>query len=205
MNDRDHKHDREHTERIAREAARLYHEGKVESVADGLRKAAQLLGLQGGDTPGLGRVRKHVQAMSMEAMGADAYADAMKARLRAAEQLMSALDEHYAGVPMALVGRAARGHLDGDTTLHVRIYTEAPIEELAQMVVDLGYAEPAFETTNTRLGRLNRLRIQDEDADAEIVLTRCLPAMLKSMHLDLFTSAPIATLSLKQVREQLRS
>jgi hypothetical protein len=194
---------REHTERIAREAARLYHEGKAGSVAESIRKASQQVGLHGSDAPSAGKVRRHVQAMSMQAMGSDAYAAAMKERLRGAEQLMSALDEYYAGVPMFLVGRGAKGQLDGDLVLHVRIYTDAPIKELAQTLVDLGYDEPKFETVNTRHGRLNRLRFEDDDA--EILLTRCLPAMLKSAQQDLFTNAPIATLTLKQLREQLDS
>ena len=198
--ERDHNRRREHTERLAREAARLYHEGKSSTVADAVRKAAQLLGVQAGETPSLGRVRKHVQAMSMEAMGADAYHEAMNARLGAAEQLMAALDEHDAGVPIFLVGRAAKGQLDADTTLHIRIFTDAPIEELAQTIVDLGYEEPKFETLSTRLGKLNRIRFYDEEGDAEIALTRCLPAMLKSAQQDLFTNAPIATLTLKQLR-----
>ena len=195
--------DREHTDRIAREAARLYHEGKADSVDASIRKAAQHVGLSadGSELPSPGKVRQHVQAMSMQAMGSDAYNEAMKNRLRAAEELMAALDVHFAGVPIFLVGRGAKGQLDADVTLHVRIYTEAPIEELAQLVVDLGYAEPEFSTANTRLGRVNRLLIHE--ADAQIMLTRCLPAMLKSADEDLFTGAPIASLSLKQLREQL--
>jgi len=213
MNDRDHHTDdhhtrirgREHTELFAREAARLYHEGKAKTISDAIHKAAQQLGHSAGasDAPSHGRVRKHVQALSMQAMGSDAYADAIKERLRAAEQLMSALDEHYAGVPIFLMGRAARGHVDGDTTLHIRIYTDEPIDQLAQTLVDLGYNEPKFETANTRLGKLNRMRIRDADADADILLTRLLPAMLKSEQRDLFTNAAIATQTLKQLRDQL--
>ena len=205
MNDRDHHSNPQHTEHLARAAARLYHEGKAKTIADAIRKAVQQHGLNESETPTQGRVRKHVQALSMQALGGDAYADAVKRRLRAAEQLMSALDEHYAGVPIYLVGRAAKGHVDGDTVLHIRIYTDDSIEDLAQTVVDFGYNEPKFETASTRLGKLNRLRLVDEDAAADIVLTRLLPAMHKSVRHDLFTSAPIAVQTLKQLRHQLEA
>jgi hypothetical protein len=205
MNDRGHHFSdsgsfRSHTDRLAREAARLYHEGRADTVAEAIRIVAQQLGLQG-EAPGHGIVRQHIQALSMQAMGDVAYHEAMKNRLRAAEQLMSALDEHYAGVPMLLVGRAAQGHLDGDLTLHIRIYTDEPIETLAHTLLAFGYDDPQFETADTRFGRLSRVRFQDDDA--ALLLTRCLPAMLGSARQDLFTKEPIATLSLKQLRERL--
>ncbi len=200
--DREHdsERERERTERVAQQAARLYHDGKAASIHESIRKAQQQAGVHG-EGPSPGRVRRHVQAMSMEAMGSDAYAAVMKNRLRAAEQLMAALDEHYAGVPMFLVGRGARGELDADLVLQVRMYTKAPIEELAQFVVDSGYDEPEFRTANTRLGKVNRLLIRDDDV--QLMLTRCLPEMLKTAHEDLFTGAPIATLTLKQLRAKL--
>jgi len=191
---------RGHTDQVAQLAARMFHEGKAGSVAEAIRLAVQKLGVKG-DPPSQGLVRKHLQAMSMQAMGSASYARAMQNRLREAEQMMSALDEHYAGVPMFLVGRAAKGHVDGDTTLHIRIYTDEPIEKLASLLVDIGYSEPAFETADSRMGRLNRLRFAGENA--EIMLTRCLPAMLKSAYQDLFTNEPIASLSLKQLRARL--
>lgn len=194
--------DRGRNDRLAREAAQLYHEGKTDTVADAIRLAIQKYGVEG-DPPSQGRVRKHIQALSMQAMGSAAYAQAIKNRLRAAEQFMSALDDHYAGVPMFLVGRAAKGHLDGDTVLHVRIYTDAPIEDLVDTLVELGYDEPTFETADTRFGKLNRLRFIDDDAT--LLLTRCLPAMLKDVPKDLHTGAPLATLTLKQLRDRLRA
>ncbi|MCZ6445695.1 MAG: hypothetical protein O6758_05870, partial [Planctomycetota bacterium] len=58
------------------------------------------------------------------------------------------------------------------------------------------------ETVNTRHGRLNRVRLDDQGI--EIVLTRCLPHMAASANLDLFTARPIETATLTDLRRRLK-
>jgi hypothetical protein len=189
------------TDAIAREAARLIETGRAGSIGEAIRMAAHALGYQDAEMPGHGRVRKHAQAMAMQALGDVGYAESVRDVWRTAERLMTALAEVVPDTEPLLVGRAAEGLVDGGVTVHVRVYTEAPIGDVAGTLTELGYEEPSFETVNTRLGRLSRMRLEDEGI--ELVLTRCLPHMADSAHLDLFSGRPIKTATLAEVRRKL--
>jgi len=67
---------------------------------------------------------------------------------------------------------------------------------------DFDYDEPAFDTAETKSGRLDRLRFVDEGI--EIVLTRCLPEMFKDAQVDLFKGHAIETATLDELRERLK-
>ena len=95
---------------------------------------------------------------------------------------MTVLDESMPEGNTLLVGRAAEGHIDAWLRVYVRFYTETPIGEVADVLVAFGYDEPAFETVSTRVGRLNRLILDDDGV--EVVVTRCLPRMAENAHLD---------------------
>lgn len=188
------------TDQIAREAARLLESGRIDGIGQAIRKAAEKLGHRGVELPGWGRVRKHVQARSMQALGDVGYAESVRDVWRVAERLMTVLADF--GEPM-LAGRAAQGRIDAGVTLYVRIYTETPIGRIAETLVELGYDEPDFETVETRSGRLDRLRLEDDGL--KVVVTRCLPRMARDADRDLFTGRPVKTAGLKAVRRRLES
>ena len=190
------------TDQIAREAARLIETGRAESIDAAIHAAADALNLQDVPLPGRGRVRKHAQAMSMQALGDVGYAESVRNVWEIAEQLMTALDQAMPDAPTLLVGRAAKGQIDAGVTIHIRIYTKSPIAEIAQALADFDYDEPTFETAQTTSGRLNRLRLTEEGI--EIVLTRCLPEMIKDAQVDLFKGQPIETVTLEELREMLK-
>ena len=189
------------TDQIAREAARLIETGRSESVARAIRSAVDALGFHDAPLPGPGRVRRHAQAMSMQALGDAGYAESVRAVLRRAEEIMSLFGETEPDVEPVLVGRAAKGQIDAGVTIHIRLYTKASVGDLARTLVESGYEEPTFETVNTRHGRLNRLRLTEEGT--EVVLTRCLPRMTPTADRDLFTGRPIKTATLTEVRRRL--
>jgi len=189
------------TDAIAREAARLIESSRAASIGDAIRAAADALGFKDVDLPGPGRVRQHARALAMQALGDVGYADAVRSVWRVAERVMTVLDQAMAHVDPLLVGRAAQGLIDGGVTVHVRLYTDAPIGEIAEALVEFGYDEPAFETANTRLGRLNRVRLEDDGL--ELVLTRCPLRMAGSAGRDLFSGRPITTATLAEVRCKL--
>ncbi len=189
------------TDAIAREAARLIESGRSDTLAQAIRAAAEGLGFHDAQLPSHGRVRRHAQALAMQALGDAGYAEAIRGVWRVAERLMTVVDEAMPEVDPLLVGRAAQGHIDGGVTVHIRLYTEAPIGDLARTLVGFGYDEPAFETVNTRLGRLNRLRLDDDGVS--IVLTRCPPHLTETAHLDLFSGRPIKTATLSELRRRL--
>ncbi|MCH8314811.1 MAG: hypothetical protein IIA64_02455 [Planctomycetes bacterium] len=190
------------TDQIAREAARLIETGQAESIDAAIRAAAHALGCHDAPMPGAGRVRQHAQAMSMQAMGDEGYAESVRNVWEIAEQLMTVLQQGMPDAPTLLVGRAAKGQIDAGVTIHIRIYTKSSIGEIAQVLADFDYDEPAFETAQTKSGRLDRLRFVDEGI--EIVLTRCLPEMFTDAQVDLFKGHAIETATLGELRERLK-
>ncbi len=190
-----------HTDAIAREAARLIESSRAESIAEAIRVAANGLGYHGVQLPGHGRVRKHAQGLAMQALGEEGYTESVREVWRAAERIMTLLAEAMTDVEPLLVGRAAQGQIDGGVTVHIRLYTRTRIGEVAQSLVAFGYSEPGFATAQTRLGRLDRLLLDDDGI--AIVVTRCLPEMAERSGLDLFSGRPVATATLDQVRARL--
>jgi len=189
------------TDAIAREAARLIESSRSRSVGEAIRAAANALGYQDAPFPGHGRVRKHAQARAMQALGEEGYAESVREILRAAERVMTVLDEAIPDAVLLLVGRAAQGLIDAGVTVHIRLYTRTSIGDVAQTLVEFGYDEPDFETAATRLGRLDRLLLEDDGIP--VVVTRCLPEMMGRSGVDLFTGRPIHTATLDDVRAKL--
>lgn len=190
------------TDEIAREAARLIENGRVDRIDQAIYIASHGLGYRGVPLPGHGRVRKHAQAMAMQALGEEAYVQRRRRMLEVAEEILAAIDHALPEVEALLVGRAAEGHIDAGVTIHIRLYMRQALIEIVRALADMGYDEPAFETANTRFGRLDQARFSDDD-DFEIVLTRCLPEMYASRREDLFTGEPIALRTLAQLRTPL--
>ncbi|MHC4218120.1 MAG: hypothetical protein ACYSU7_06645 [Planctomycetota bacterium] len=189
------------TDAIAREAARLIDSSRATTIRAAIRAAAETLGFHGVDLPGPGRVRAHARALAMQALGDTGYADSVRGVWQSAERLMTALQHALPRAEPLLTGRAAQGLIDGGVTVYVRLYTDAPIGDLADALVEYGYDEPAFETVNTRLGRLSRIRLEDDGL--ELVVTRCLPHMAGSADQDLFSGRPAKTATLTEVRRKL--
>lgn len=189
------------TDAIARHAARLVETGKAEGINAAIRIAAQSLGFQDVPLPGALLVRKHAQAMSMQAMGDAAYVERRHRVWEITEQVMSVFEHAMPEARMFLVGRAADGHIDAGVTIHLRIYTPSSVTEIARCLVEYGYEEPEFRTVESLNGRLNQLRFSDEGVG--IALTRCPPAMFNDHARDLFRGEPVATLDLDGLRKQL--
>jgi len=194
--------DRDTADHIAREAARLLHRGRAPTVAEAIRRAADQLGVDDpASWPGPGRVRRHVQAMSMQALGDAGYAESIRQVWVVAERLMTLLEASHLDVRTLLAGRAAEGHIDGGVTLHVRAYTDLPIGVLAETLLRFGYDEPEFDTARTRHGNMDRMRIGDEGQ--EIVVTRVPPGLESQAALDLFTDRRIEALTLDALRAKM--
>ena len=189
------------TDAIAREAARLIETDRAGTIRQAIRSAADALGYRDAEMPGHGRVRKHAQAMAMQALGDTGYAEVVRNVWRTAERLMTVFVEGMPDTDPLLVGRAAQGQIDAGVTVHVRVYTEASIGDVARTLVEFGYDEPDFETAHTRLGPLDRLRLDDDGI--EVVVTRCLPLMAESAGVDLFTGKRVRTASLDDLRRKL--
>lgn len=183
------------TDRIAHEAARLFASGQADSLSGAIRCAVEALGLHQVPAPSPGRVRQHLQALSMQALGEAGYKEAVEDFLNIAQEIMALLETSFDDMSTILAGRAAKGFCDGGATLHIRMYTKQPIGLIAARLVESGYEEPEFRTAETKFGRLDRMRLCD--AGVEVVLTRCAPALLKHAGEDMFTGRRIESLDLE--------
>jgi hypothetical protein len=189
------------TDQIAREAARLLETGRADDVAKAIRAAAGNLGFSSAPLPGAGRVRKHAQAMAMQAMGEAAYNSKRLKVWRVAEQIMTVFEHGMSDASTVLVGRSAEGQIDAGVTIHIRLYTRNSVSEIAAALVQFGYDEMHFDTAETRHGRLNQVKLKEEDFD--VVLTRCPPELDVPPNNDLFTGKAIVTMTLPHLRRQL--
>jgi len=188
------------TDRIAREAARLLGLGCAGDIAAAIRSAADALGLAEARMPSHGRVRRHAQAMSMQALGQAGYIEQQKKALGIAEQLMAACEHALPESAALLVGRAATGEVDLGSTIHIRLYTRASIPQITQQLVALGYEDLSYKTIETRYGRMNQIRLLEEGV--EIALTRCPPELRSQANTDLFSGKPIEAIDLRGLRRQ---
>ncbi len=186
------------TDEIAREAARLIETSRAQTIGDAVRAAVDALGYFDAPRPGKVLVRRHARAMAMQALGEDGYAAQINHLWQAAEDLMTVLEQDLGEETTLLVGRAAKGQIDAGVVVHVRVYTNRSIGDLARLVVGYGYDEPAFETADTLHGRMNRLRLV-EDGNT-FVVTRCPPSVPAERELDLFTGRSLPTATLPQLR-----
>lgn len=185
---------------LAQEAARLVHSGKVESIDDAIRRVVEETGWVDVPRPSRGLVRRHVQGLSMQALGAQEYQKRIVYVWEVAERIMNVLDD---GDPH-LLGRAARGHIDAGVTLYIRIFTSQRIGALAERLVEAGYPEPRFSTADSpRFGRFDRLELTDHGLP--IVITRCAPHQRELAEVDLFSGRPIESITLPALRRQIES
>ncbi len=196
-------------DRVAQLAARLVMDGDASSVRGAIEIARAQMGntlrSHGAATPAFStipsvkRVREHLQAMTMQRLGAEGYRERRLSLWRAAEEIMTVLERY----DPELVGRSAEGLFDGDVRFLIRLYTSADVSEIAQLLVDFEYDEPAFTTADSKtFGRFSRVEF-DEDG-IPVVLTRILPKQQNRVgKFNLFTGKPIAIISLDTLRQTL--
>lgn len=185
---------------LAQQAARLVHTGKVESVDEAIRRAIEDTGWIEVPRPSRSLVRRHVQGLTMQAIGAAEYQKRIVDVWEVAERLMAVVDD----CDPHLLGRAARGHIDAGVTLYLRVFTSQRIGVLAQRLVEVGCEEPRFSTADSRhFGRFDRLDFQEEGL--HVVITRCSPHQRELVDVDLFTGRPIESIGLIALRQQIET
>lgn len=188
-------------DRIARRAAALVASGRVADLGAAVRLAAESLGFaRGAPLPTDGEVREHLRGMSQEAMGAEAYGALVEETLALAAVVMDALERATGGRTL-LAGRGARAQFDGGAELHVRLYARAELADIAAVLDECGFEEPAFETVETRHGRANRVRTSLDGVT--LCVLRCLPEWWDDRGRDLVTGHPAATRTLEGLRASL--
>jgi len=201
------------TDAIAREAARRLVLGLDPTLAAAIDAAAEAaaieverrrragLDLAAPDRPSFALVRRHHEAMQQQALGLEGHADEVRAMLQVALDLMELLETHLELGATRLAGRAARGRLDPDLVLHLRLYGDAGVGTVAAGLVEHGTEEPVFRTVRTRFGRLERLEFTDEGWPISLVLLP--PARLAEAGRNLYRDEPVAVLGIAEVRRRV--
>lgn len=185
-------------DRIARRAAALMAAGREHDLHRAVRIAAETLGFRhGAPLPSDGEVRRHLQGMAQEALGAEGYKAQVDDTLALAAETMDHLERAF-GARTLLCGRGARGQFDGGAELHVRLYARAELPDIAQVLVDAGFEEPSFETVDTTHGKANRLRTALDGV--ALVVTRCLPEWWATRAEDLVTGRRTSVRTLDELR-----
>jgi len=187
------------TDEIAQEDARLVGGSNTVDIGKAINRAAKILNYEDAPKPGLGRVRKHIQAQSMQFQGREEYQQTIKDLWLCAESIMTSLAFVLSDAEFFLVGRAAEGHIDGGLRAHMRIYTTDSITTVSQILEEHGYEEIEHKTLDTKHGRLNAIHITE--SPWLFVLIRCPMEFLAHKSGNLFTGKVIKVVSLSQLRE----
>ena len=191
------------TDEIAQQAARLVFEGETDSVRKAIRIAMIRRNVSFEEEtrrPSVKLVRDHLRGIAMEALGEDGYQQRVQRVFCIAEEVMTVLE----AFDPELVGRLARGHIDGDLGMYMHVFTRTPIGEIVEQLVQHEYEEPEFLTAETKThGRLDRIRFVEESVT--ITITRCSPDSANHVRgTDLYTDKPIASLNLDQLRKRMQ-
>lgn len=132
-------------------------------------------------------------------LGREGYLRSAAEVLGHAAAAMEALEAAPIEARTTLAGRAARGRIEGEVRLHLRAETDAPIGLMAAALVEVGFAEPTFDSFEARgpstgCGRLHRLTT--ERGGVAVSVTRCPPRQIVPGRFDLVRGRPVATLDL---------
>jgi len=189
------------TDTIARAAARLIAVGRATSIDEAIHRVMDGMP-PGSRPPGHGRVRQHLQGMSMQRLGLEPYKDRQRAVLESIEELLSVFVDLANDVEPIVVGRAARRLFDGPMTVHIRLYTDMPMQEIIELLEMHDTVIVSTSTVDTRHGQLNRITVElDESID--VALTRCPMSIHHEMSRHLLTGAAIETATVRDVRRWL--
>lgn len=185
---------------LARAAARLFRAGRSPSVAAAIDEAIRRRG--GSVTrPPESLVRRHLEGLGEEERGTMGHAASLRAVREAIAEWMETLASLPGDPSVHVVGRAARGELEGDLDVHLRVATDLPIGDLAATLVGHGAPEPVFSTVHGPFGDFHRISF--DEPPLRIRITRCPPRTAARPELDLVTGKPQAALDLDAFRRTI--
>lgn len=185
---------------LAQHAARLFHEGSAATINDAIRTAIQETGWTLVPAPPKSLVRRHVQGLTLQTIGLEAYEQ------RIIDFWLLALDVLilFQDCAPRLLGRAAKGQIDGGATIYIRVFSDQRIGWLADRAAAHFGIDPEFSTADSpHFGRFDRMTIEIESQ--QIVITRCPMSRSELIDVDLFTARPIASLTIDDLEARLRS
>jgi len=196
---------------IARAAVRALAEGRAGDLADAVERGIAETGSDPrGSRPTRAQLRAHAQAHEESTVGAEGRGRRIRTALDEALRVLSILEatvlardpEGCARRPPAVYGRAARGQLDLDPVVHVRVETSLSAAALAQSLFEQGVADPTCGSVETRHGRLDEIRFAGAEADFRVV--RIPPRMAVDRDRDLVRGKPVEHADYETLAARLR-
>ncbi len=137
----------------------------------------------------------------MELLGAQGFDQRKLEELRSVVDLLDLVEVLLRPEAIFLVGRVAGEHPLGGVEVHGRVVGEAPLESCATDLEQAGVREVSLETIRTTVGHLSRMSLENEGR--RYLLTRCPPELAIDPGINLFTGAPIESLSLEALRARV--
>jgi hypothetical protein len=163
---------------IARAAVRALAEGRAADLSDAIERGIAEAGAgPRARRPTRAELRAHAQAHEESTVGTEGRSRRIAAALEEALGVLAILEETVVSRdpqgcqrrPPAVYGRAARGELDLDPVVHVRVETSLAAATLAQALFDHGCADPTCGSLETRYGRLDEIRFDGGEAAFRVV------------------------------------
>mgnify|MGYP004164229941 CR=1 FL=1 len=182
-------------DRIARDAARLLHDGSETTVQAAIAAARSAAGGGTLPPPSRGRVRRHLAAMQQQSMGADEFRRVRYSVLKAVEECMAGLHWAVEDLELRLAGRAAEGVVDGLEPVWMRVHSTVDDGVLCSVLEEQEFEVTGIGTLETRHGRMTR--ITAEAAEFDLVLLRCHHRSQVLEAINLVTGGPVALVELE--------
>ncbi len=179
-------------DQIARRAAQLIVEDATLTISQAIQAAQTQHGTPESPLPSRRQVRQHCRALAQSVLGEEGYRDVIKAQLSVITQLLDSLRYLQPDARVMVMGRAARGLLDGPGRVYLRLFSDIALSVFADRLVELGYEEPSFHTVDTLHGRMSQLHLSEGGLDFSLTLIRS--GVRVDDQLDLFTGKPITTI-----------
>ena len=190
------------TNQIARVAAQLLAEDSTSSIDQAVHAARIQLGLSEAPLPNRGLVRQHCRAWAQAVLGEQGYKNAIKEKLAIIAQLADSLLYLQPEIRIMVMGRAAQCLFDGPGRVHLRLFTDDELMDLAERLVTLGYEEPSFHTVETQYGRMSQLHLRESSLDFCLTIIRC--SIRFNEQEDLFTGKHVASVQAQELQAMIQ-
>ncbi|MDG2055509.1 MAG: hypothetical protein P8J86_12480 [Phycisphaerales bacterium] len=190
------------TNQIARLAAELLVEDSTSSIDQAVQSARSQLGLLDVPLPSRGLVRQHCRAWAQAVLGEQGYKNSIKEKLVVIAQLADSLLYLQPEIRIMVMGRAAQSLFDGPGRVHLRLFTDDELVDLAERLVTLGYEEPSFHTVDTQYGRMTQLHFRESTLD--FCLTMIRSSIRFNEQEDLFTGKQVASVQVQELRAMIQ-
>ena len=177
-------------DRIARDAARLLHDGSETTVQAAI---CGPLRRRGGDAAAAFRGGSGTSAMQQQSMGAASWR--VRHSVEAVEECMAGLHWAVEDLELRLAGRAAEGVVDGLEPVWMRVHSTVDDGVLCSVLEEQEFEVTGIGTLETRHGRMTR--ITAEAAEFDLVLLRCHHRSQVLEAVNLVTGGPVSLVELE--------